>query len=843
MDELQGMRTNMCVKPIPAILLVALVGSCAVRGADGNEADAIRQSQPAAGPASGGLPVPQRGFVSVTPADTWEEGLLSGNGTIGANALSCPLDETIIFTHARLYLPDGAPTPPLASASRLGEVRQLIDQGLYQDAYQKGLEISGRSDFRYPDAFVPAFDLRIETSAQGEVRDFMRSVDFQTGVASVHWADERGVFERRLFVSRADGVAVLQITGPAGGKINCTLKLTATQPSLKLREGLRKGSNEIFTSLVSDVRATADANQLTFTNRFTRAYPGSVQSLDGVARVVAPGAAITTNGDTMSIRNAERVVVLVRLEPVYEATHSHLEALGRALDQIPPDYDRLLERHAALHGNLFNRVRLDLGGGTERRLPAERLLEMSNNENLPHALIEKVFDAGRYNIISSTGEMPPNLQGIWAGTYKSYWSGGFTQNGNLPTAIAALMRGNTPELMLAYTRYIESLVPCLRANARHVFGARGLVLPAHTSVHGYGLLPLGMGGSEWVAGAPWAAHFFYDYYLYTGDRTFLAQHALPFMQEAALFFEDFLIEGADGKYVFNPSISPENSPAQSSTQLSLNSTMDVAAVKELLGNLIEASRTLDVNREKIPVWEKMLTKMPDYIYNEQGMVKEWLTPKLGDQLDHRHSSQLYALFDGLPAEIARDPKLREGFRRIIAYKLEHHYKQAGFMAFGISQLGQAATSLGESELAYQTLVRLVNNYWLNNLASTHNPGSAFNMDISGGLPALIIKMLLDSSPGEVRLLPALPKQWPAGTLDGALCRGQIEVESLQWQPGRIRVALRSGKEQTITLTAPARIGRINVIAGNASIKDAVDNHANRVTLPKDQTITLEIELT
>ena len=256
----------MCVQPIPAILLLALVGSFAVRGADRNEVDDFWQSPPAAGPASGGLPVPQRGFVSVAPAETWEQGLLSGNGTIGANALSQPLDETITFTHARLYLPDGAPTPPQATAARLSEVRQLIDQGLYQEAYQKGLEISGRSDFRYPDAFIPAFDMRIQTSAQGEVRDFMRSVDFQTGVATVHWADERGVFERRLFVSRADGVAVLQISGPAGGAINCTMKLTTTQPGLKLREGLRKGSNEIFASHVSDVRATADAHHLTFTS-------------------------------------------------------------------------------------------------------------------------------------------------------------------------------------------------------------------------------------------------------------------------------------------------------------------------------------------------------------------------------------------------------------------------------------------------------------------------------------------------------------------------------------------------------------------------------------------------
>ena len=65
------------------------------------------------------------------------------------------------------------------------------------------------------------------------------------------------------------------------------------------------------------------------------------------------------------------------------------------------------------------------------------------------------------------------------------------------------------------------------------------------------------------------------------------------------------------------------------------------------------------------------------------------------------------------------------------------------MSFGVVQLGQAATSLGESEMAYKCLIPLVNRYWLNNLASMHNHKSLFNMDISGGMPAVIIKMLAE----------------------------------------------------------------------------------------------------
>ena len=68
------------------------------------------------------LPVPERGFVSSQPAETWEQGLISGNGTIGANVLSRPLDETIVFTHERMFLPMGEPVVPPDAAARLPEV-------------------------------------------------------------------------------------------------------------------------------------------------------------------------------------------------------------------------------------------------------------------------------------------------------------------------------------------------------------------------------------------------------------------------------------------------------------------------------------------------------------------------------------------------------------------------------------------------------------------------------------------------------------------------------------------------------------------------------------------------
>ena len=174
------------------------------------------------------------------------------------------------------------------------------------------------------------------------------------------------------------------------------------------------------------------------------------------------------------------------------------------------------------------------------------------------------------------------------------------------------------------------------------------------------------------------------------------------MEKAALFFEDYLYEGPDGKLIFSPTQSPENTPGNSNSQGSFNATMDVAVARELLENLISASRELKRNEDKIPLWQEMLEKMPEYMIDDNGIIKEWLTPRLENRDSHRHSSQLYPLLDGMPDEIAQSPELQAAFRKSIEYKLDKHWKhnQRGFMSFGLVQLGQAATSLGESELAY-----------------------------------------------------------------------------------------------------------------------------------------------
>jgi hypothetical protein len=351
----------------------------------------------------------------------------------------------------------------------------------------------------------------------------------------------------------------------------------------------------------------------------------------------------------------------------------------------------------------------------------------------------------------------------------------------------------------------------------------------------------------WTAGAGWAAQFFFDYYLYTGDRDFLLNRALPFMKEAALFYEDFLMEDPDGKLLFSPGYSPENHPANIPSQACINAAMDIGVARELLNNCISSSRILGIGNEDVKRWKTMLAKMPDYLINEKGAVKEWSTPLLDDNDAHRHASHLYALLNGLPEEIAANAALVKAFEIAMENRLALRRREfkgesvngrpPGEMAFGIVQQGMTAASLRNANDCGVILDYLANSYWNPNLVTTHNPKAIFNTDLSGGLPALIIRMLTDSQPGWVEFLPAWPENLPSGKIEGVKLRGQIELKELVWKDNHISAILYSPVSQKIELRSKREI-----LSLKCSKKSAVKFNDGKyaIVLPENQFITLNM---
>lgn len=738
------------------------------------------------------LPLPERGFLSTQPANRWDDALISGNGVMGAMVYGQPSQETVVLSRAGLFMPLNAPilSPEMGSHSK--EIRQLVGDGKYKEAADLAVALGkagGVNGLNWTDPFIPAFDLILETAEHGSASRYARSVDFSTGVTSVGWEDDSGTFQRRLFVSRADNVVVLSFKGSKPGTVSTSLRL-AVRPSTG--QGGNGSSKELFDHGIASAIPTVENGWLTYRSSFTRSWPGSIQGYEGVARVVAQGGSATPEGDHIEIRNADEVLVLVRIDILKNFAKSHVSDLKEQLSSLTPDFDLLLDRHRPIHSAIFNRTRLDLDGGSDRRLSSEELIARSKVGETNRALLEKQYDAARYNIISCTGELPPALTGIWIGTWGADWSGDFTMDGNLQTAIEGNLALNMPELMLPYFDYLESQMSYYRDNAKQLYGARGIFIPSRTSSHGWinhfndvFIMPF------WTAGAGWAAHFYYDYYLYTGDKQFLRDRAVPFMKETARFYEDFLTVGPDGRYMFSPSYSPENSPGNmpdGMTQASLNATMDIAVARELLTNLIAACETLQIEKDGVKRWKLMLTRLPAYMISPEGAIKEWSTPLLTDNYEHRHSSHLYGLYYGMPAAVEANPKLQQAFQKAVELRMNYRQnEQSGFMAFGLVQLGDATASLHDVKRTYQIVEWLANWYWTSALTTTHNKHSLFNMDISGGMPNLVARMLVDSRPGLVDLLPTLPPQWPNGRIIGIRARGGFEVD-VAWKGGMLNSA-------------------------------------------------------
>jgi len=179
--------------------------------------------------------------------------------------------------------------------------------------------------------------------------------------------------------------------------------------------------------------------------------------------------------------------------------------------------------------------------------------------------------------------------------------------------------GNLPELCLPLFAYLERFLDDYRENARRLYGCRGILMPIAQTTHGVALPTV---WANWVSAAGWLGQHFYDYYLFTGDREFVARLAVPWLREVALFYEDFLVEEPDGTLSFLPSMSPENVPGGPDMGLiSMDATMDVAVCREVLSCLCGACELLQEDPEGVERWRNMLSRLPAYEVNDDGALR------------------------------------------------------------------------------------------------------------------------------------------------------------------------------------------------------------------------------
>jgi alpha-L-fucosidase 2 len=323
------------------------------------------------------------------------------------------------------------------------------------------------------------------------------------------------------------------------------------------------------------------------------------------------------------------------------------------------------------------------------------------------------------------------------------------------------------------------------------------------------------------------------------------------MEQVALFYEDYLFEGEDGRLVVAPSLSPENRPDVPHTGLAtVNATMDVAIAREVLGNLCAACEMLGIRAQEIARWRGMLDRLPPYEVNPEGAMREWLWPGLADNYHHRHQSHIYPVFPGIEVTAESDPELYEACRVAVEKRLV--VGLASQSGWSLAHMANIYARLGEGERALECIELLTraatgpnlftyHNDWRGQGLTLHGPNPPFQIDANFGLTAAVLEMLVFSRPGTIKLLPALPAAWERGSARGIACRGGVVVD-VDWDLGarRVRATLTSRTAQQVTVKFPASLAALTTEAPAAA--SPYGPSYRKVDLPEGQAVALDATL-
>ncbi|MFG2833464.1 glycoside hydrolase N-terminal domain-containing protein [Streptomyces zaomyceticus] len=765
----------------------------------------------------------RHGTWEPSPADRWEDAFLAGNGSHGALVLGDPENDRVIVTHHTLVRPNNPPAdaapPPLAPL-----LPALQDALLAGDTTAAERFTDGRP-LRWVRPFHPGFQTRVRRPPGTPGPTVHRSVDFTTGVVAGECGDRRS----EVFVSRADDVLVQYVTAPGPVvEVDLDHRLPGVPAALEAGRGVATACRETVLTLRarypdSPLGYTGLTLLLTDTGRTTvtasgvrvegagalllltrvRRHAGDfdtareTEDLRALAGGAWPDAGVGVHSGAGSAAGSDAGAGVGSRAGSAAGARSGAGAAGRDLSAV---HAGLLDRHTTRHAAAYGRAALDLGADeAERALPGSVLLRRPDSP----ALLERLFAAGRYHLLSSSGTHPPRLTGLWTGDWDTAWSGAFTTNANLNLQTASATALDLPEVTEAHARLVHGQLADWRDNARAIFGVRGILAPSHTdgvSGHTYHFsreYPLHL----WTAGADWLLKPLLDHDETNGvddPRTSLA------LAELAAFYEDFLTRtGPDGRLAVVPSYSPENRPRGGSWG-AVNATMDIAAARHALHTAAERAPVRDATRLRA-----LAARLPDYRVNEEGALAEWAWPGLGDRYDHRHLSHLYPVWPLDEINPYDTPGLADAARRALALRGSENDSAHGHLHHGL-----VAARLGDAARTGEALDRvLTGDYFHDSLMSAHYPvRDVYNADAAHALPALLVEALVQSTPARLVLLPAPPARYPRGRLTGVRTRFGARVD-LTWAPGAYRAVVRPDRDAEVDLRSPAGATRLVLRAG------------------------------
>jgi alpha-L-fucosidase 2 len=744
------------------------------------------------------------------PAAKWTEALPVGNGRLGAMVFGMTDEERIQFNEETYW--SGGPYSQTVKGGyqALPEIQRLIFEGEYIKAHR----LFGRRLMGYPmeqQKYQSLGNLILKLETAGDVREYRRELDLDTAVAAVSYVRGGVRFGREVFSSPVDQVIVVRLTADRPGSINFTGEL----------RGCRNDAHSNYaTDYFTMDGHGGDGLVLRGKSADYLGVEGKIR-YEARLKAVAEGGSTSVDGPHLRISGADAVTLylaaatnFVNYKDVSGDPQARVDAALAAATDRP--YEAVKTDHIREHRRLFRRAAVRLASGPASGLPTDERLAVFDGTNDP-ALAALVFQFGRYLLISASrpGTQPANLQGIWNESMNPPWDSKYTTNINTEMNYWPAEVGNLGECAEPLFRMIRELTDQGREVAREHYGAGGWVFHQNTDLW---RVAAPMDGPDWgtfTAGGAWLCTHLWEHYLFSGDLDFLRE-SYPVMKASVEFFLDFLVEHPKTDWlVTNPSTSPENFPdlpgnepfydevcawMTPGTTICAGSTIDRQILADLFGYVAEAAGILDFDQDfRKVVLEKRRRLAPMQI-GKDGDLQEWLEDWGQKEKSHRHISHLYGLYPGNQVSLRRTPELAQGCRVVL--------EQRGFEGNGWSSAWKMAcwARLGEPEKALQNFVYCLHNYTLPSLFSICS--KAMQADGSFGAAAAVAEMLLQSHENELCFLPALPRAWAGGEVEGLCARGGFEV-SLGWENGvlgRAEIRSKLGRTCRIRTDRPVRLG-------------------------------------
>jgi alpha-L-fucosidase 2 len=810
--------------------------------------------------------VPQRGFCSIAPGNLVREALTSGNGVMNIELMGDPYSEQILFHHERLLMPWERSLEAPNVADIFPQVRQMVLEGRHREAMELAVQHMNNSPIKQdtePHLTIPAFLMQLDFPKTASVRNYLRTVNFENSEVKVYWSDERGDWLRQTFTSRPDNVIVQLLTAPTGKTMNVQISLQKSA-AWSMCSGMDWGSNrgigttdpdlKAFAQLTSDqkklapkgvetceVRQDSNEQRLIYKCRLDTSVDNSGYA--GMTRVIRNGGSAMMDRNTLVIENASSVMLLTRIEYFPDFSEDNVEALRKEVKELTPDYPTLLGRHQKEQSKILNRVTVDFGGASQYGMSSEELLsDQRSRPDYSPAFLEKIFEMGRHWFILNSGKYPSIAAGI---------------NSTINLQTAGAVQGDLQEGMEAYFKWMEEIAPDCRNNARNIFGFRGTSYPLFPD-KGFGVNFYYTSNSEigvwpyWISAGGWCVRQFWDHYLVTGDVEFLRNRVVPAYKELAQFYEDFLtVTDKNGNYIFVPSISPENisRSIDPSEPVLINASMDIAVCREVLTNLIQACELLGIDTDNLTKWEAMLTKMPPYLLESDGTLKEWAWPTLQEHYSHRHISHLYGAWPGDEIDPDRTPQLARAAEIANRGRTFDTMSTAvageTLSAYACCHRALVGTRLKDNVIVDVQLRQLIEQGYVSTaFRCSREPYGIPIPDAQGGIPAIIMEMLAYSRPGVIELLPALPPSLVKGSINGMLLRTFAQLNKLSWDmdTGTVDLTITSVKKQDVTLIARYGIENISAPSGVLSAKPQSGKADCDLHLPEGKTVELHLKL-